>query len=274
MSEKGEAAGVRFGSESDYVRFKENVKKKTGIDLSLYKEAQMKRRLTSFYEKRGYQSFEDFFSRGISKDESVLEKFLERMTINVSEFYRNSKRWDVLNKVILPRLLQQSSRLKIWSAACSTGEEPYTMSIMLKENSSVRNYSITATDIDDVILKRAKAGLYTERALKELSTPIVNRYFHKEDTGFRIIEDLKQNVTFQKHNLLADTYENGYDIIICRNVLIYFTDEAKREIYRKFNKALKPGGILFVGSTEQIFNPEQFGFETEDTFFYKKTSDI
>ncbi|MFD2704441.1 CheR family methyltransferase [Salibacterium lacus] len=272
MSENEEK--IRTGTESDYERFKRDVKTKTGIDLSLYKEAQMKRRLTSFYEKRGYQSFYDFFNRGISKDESVLEKFLERMTINVSEFYRNSKRWEVLSDVILPRLLKQSSHLKVWSAACSTGEEPYTMSIMLKESSAVKDYSITATDIDDVILKRAETGFYTERALKELSKPVINRYFHQEETGCRITDDVKRNVTFQKHNLLADTYETGFDIIICRNVLIYFTDEAKREIYRKFNRALKPGGILFVGSTEQIFNPEQFGFATEDTFFYKKTKDI
>ncbi|MGY4690109.1 CheR family methyltransferase [Salibacterium sp. K-3] len=274
MNRKDETESIPSGTELDYNQFKEKVRDKTGIDLSLYKEAQMKRRLTSFYEKRGFQSFQDFFNRGISRNEAVLEEFLERMTINVSEFYRNPKRWDVLTDIILPKLAEQTSRLKVWSAACSTGEEPYTMSFILKEKSPVRDYSILATDIDDVILKRAIAGLYTERALKELSSSMVERYFKKEDTGYRISEDIKKNVTYRKHNLLADTYETGFDLIICRNVLIYFTEEAKHEVYRKFNKALKQGGILFVGSTEQIFNPAQFGFETEDTFFYRKTADV
>ncbi|MFZ4452278.1 CheR family methyltransferase [Salibacterium aidingense] len=258
----------------DYESFKENIKRKTGIDLSLYKEAQMKRRLTSFYEKRGFHSFQEFFNEGITKDEAVLEEFLERMTINVSEFYRNPKRWDVLSDIILPRLSSDTSRLKIWSAACSTGEEPYTLAILLKERKLVPHYSILATDIDEIILKRARTGLYPERALKEFSNQVVQRYFHKEETGYRISEEIKDKVTYRRHNLLADTYEAGFDLIICRNVLIYFTEEAKQSIYEKFNKALNIGGVLFVGSTEQIFNPDRFGFKTEDTFFYKKVKNL
>ena len=114
----------------EYEDFTQKIKKMTGIDLSLYKEAQMKRRLTSLYEKRGYKSFRDYY-QAIENSHEVLTEFLDRLTINVSEFYRNYKRWEVLENKILPSLLSSSRKLKIWSAACSTGEEPYTIAMML-----------------------------------------------------------------------------------------------------------------------------------------------
>lgn len=261
---------------ADYQWFIERVKKKTGIDLSLYKEAQMKRRLRSFYEKKDFTSFQDFFERGINKDEQVLNEFLERMTINVSEFYRNPKRWQVLEREILPRLDKESqSTFKVWSAACSTGEEPYTIAMILEEHLKMsRRYSILATDIDETVLARAKVGVYTERSLKELSQEQLTTYFTKDSPGYRVKDSLKKHITFRKHDLLNDTYETGFDLIVCRNVLIYFTEEAKDDIYAKFNRSLKMGGVLFVGSTEQIFYPKKYGFEPEATFFYRKVSEV
>ncbi|SDH40639.1 CheR family methyltransferase [Alteribacillus bidgolensis] len=259
---------------NDYTSFVHKVKKKTGIDLSMYKEAQMKRRLRSFFEKKEFSSFEDFFYNGINKDEDVLAEFLERMTINVSEFLRNPKRWEILTDVILPRLLKDRSKLKVWSAACSTGEEPYTLSIILDQYSGRKSSSILATDIDEAILLRAKTGFYTEKALKELSKDMLLHYFIKETSGYRVKDTLRNGIRFKKHNLLADMFETGFDLIVCRNVLIYFTEEAKHNIYKEFNKALNVGGVLFVGSTEQIFNPARYGFEAEDTFFYKKINKV
>ena len=260
----------------DYQWFIERVKKKTGIDLSLYKEAQMKRRLRSFYEKKAYTSFQDFFERGINKDEKVLSEFLERMTINVSEFYRNPKRWQVLEQNILPRLDEANrSTFKAWSAACSSGEEPYTIAMILEEHlKKTRHYSILATDIDEAILARAKAGIYTDRSLKELSKEQINLFFNEDRPGYRIKDKLKKHITFRKHDLLTDTYDTDFDLIVCRNVLIYFTEEAKHDIYFKFNQSLKMGGVLFVGSTEQIFYPKKYGFEPEETFFYRKVKEV
>ncbi|SDH07657.1 chemotaxis protein methyltransferase CheR [Alteribacillus persepolensis] len=264
--------GERYNQDySDFVR---NVKKKTGIDLSLYKEAQMKRRLRSFFEKNGYHTFEDFFHRGLNQDGALLSEFLERMTINVSEFYRNPKRWDVLTTVILPRLKKERSRLNVWSAACSTGEEPYTLAIILDTLLKKRQYSILATDIDETVLAQAEQGLYSDRALKELSSHTLSRYFDQNGTYYKVKPFLQGQVTFRKHNLLNKAVQTGFDLIVCRNVLIYFTEAAKHDIYKEFNKALTVGGVLFVGSTEQIFTPSRYGFETEDTFFYKKVKDV
>ncbi|MCA1058330.1 protein-glutamate O-methyltransferase CheR [Rossellomorea aquimaris] len=254
---------------NDYSEFIQGIKRKTGIDLSLYKEAQMKRRLTALYEKKGYGSFQEFFS-SLNRNREEMEEFLDRMTINVSEFFRNYKRWEVLENKILPRLLEGNTSFKVWSAACSTGEEPYTLSMILSKYVPLPNGTITATDIDKNALQRAMNGVYPERSLSEIPEQMRRNHFTGEGPLYKLNEEVKRTVSFKQQNLLSDSFEGKYDLIVCRNVLIYFTEEAKSMLYKKFNAALKPGGVLFVGSTEQIFNPSQYGFETEDTFFYKK----
>lgn len=247
----------------------ESIKLKTGIDLAAYKEAQMKRRLTSLYEKKGYKNFIDFFN-ALDKDRDLMNEFLDRMTINVSEFYRNGKRWEVLQNKILPKLLAENKRLKIWSAACSTGEEPYTTAMVLSNYVPLSQISIQATDLDENAIQRAKVGIYPERSLAEVPADMKAKYFEKQGQFYKVDEAIKKTAVFKKHNLLKDTYDKNYDLIICRNVMIYFTEEAKDQIYHNFSNSLRSGGILFVGSTEQIFNPGRYEFETEDTFFYRK----
>ncbi|MBM6619864.1 CheR family methyltransferase [Bacillus suaedaesalsae] len=253
----------------DYEKFIQNIKKKTGIDLSLYKEAQMKRRLTSLYEKKGYKDFEEYYQH-MTSNQMLFDEFLDRMTINVSEFYRNGKRWEVLQEKIIPKLLGQNKKLKVWSAACSTGEEPYTIAMVLSNFMPLSSISIHASDLDENAIARAKNGTYPERSLQEVPAEMKNKYFTKDGMFYKVDDAIKKTVTFKQENLLADSFEQNYDLIVCRNVLIYFTEEAKDTLYKKFSDALRPGGILFVGSTEQIFNPSSYNFETEDTFFYRK----
>lgn len=218
----------------EYEEFIRNIKTLTGIDLALYKEGQMKRRLTSLYEKRGYHSFREY-SKDIQINPEVLNEFLDRMTINVSEFYRNAKRWEVLERKILPGLLASKKKLKIWSAACSTGEEPYTLAMILSNLVPLSQIEILATDLDENVLARAKLGMYPERSLNEVPEEIKRKYFEKKADFYRVDEEIKRRVTFKKQNLLADRFEQGFDLIICRNVLIYFTEEAKNLLYEKFS---------------------------------------
>lgn len=257
----------------DYQDFTKKIYRKTGIDLSLYKETQMKRRLTSFYQKHGLRSFAELYL-AIADDRKLYADFLDRITINVSEFFRNRKRWEFLQNHILPELLQKNRRLKIWSAACSEGQEPYTLAMILNECTDLRHVQILATDIDERALQKAENGIYQERALQEVPESLVKKYFVKTNEGYEICKRLKEAVIFKKHNLLGDPYPYHFDLIVCRNVLIYFTEEAKEQIYRRFNESLHMGGILFVGSTEQIFYPAQYGFSQVDTFFYKKVTNI
>lgn len=257
-------------SDQDFEKFKEQFKQLTGIDLALYKEKQMKRRLTSLRDKKGYPSFSSF-AQAIARDSALLKECLDRLTINVTEFFRNPNRWDVLKEKILPRLLKESNgKLKVWSAACSTGEEPYSLVILLQELSPRRDHYILASDIDEVALTKAKQGIYPDRAIKEVPPSLLRTYFTEKNGLYYINPDVKNKVTFQKQNLLADPFQDNFDLILCRNVMIYFTEEAKDLLYRKFSAALRTGGVLFVGSTEQIFHPEQYRFALEDTFFYRK----
>lgn len=254
----------------DYEHFKKNIYHKLGIDLNLYKEAQMKRRLTSLRNKRGFNNFMTYF-QALNKDDDLLKELTDRITINVSEFYRNPKRWHILQTKVLPYLTTEKKTLNIWSAACSTGEEPYSLAIMMKAHFPHIHYQILATDIDETVLRKAQEGIYSEQDLKELPVDLKKKFFTEKYGLYYIDESLKQSITFKQHNLLADRYPNQNDLIVCRNVLIYFTEEAKDMIYRNFNEALIDKGILFVGSTEQIFNPAQYRFSVFDTFFYEKT---
>lgn len=252
-----------------YEQFIIQIKKKTGIDLSLYKEVQMKRRLKSLYEKKDFSSFQDFFKE-INKNQDLFNEFLDRLTINVSEFFRNYKRWEVLQTKILPQVLKNNKRPKIWSAACSTGEEPYTIAMILAELIPFSDIHILATDIDANALIRAKAGIYSEKSLNEAPIRLKNKYFHRNGNYYYVSNEIKKTVTFKQRNLLADPFDGPYDLIICRNVLIYFTEDAKNQLYHKFSQTLKREGFLFVGSTEQIFNPGIYQLKTEETFFYQK----
>lgn len=261
----------QIAQDKDYIGFIRSIETSTGINLADYKETQMKRRLTTLRLKYGFHTFSSFYD-GMMKDKGLLQEFLDRMTINVSEFWRNPNRWEVLRDKILPELTGLGyARLKIWSAACSTGEEPYTLAMILAEKKLLGSSSILATDIDDGAIAKAKQGLYLERSLKDVPKAVAAKYFTEEGPMYRFNDPLKKEVQFQKQNLLTDRFDSGFDLIVCRNVMIYFTEEAKHKLYQKFAASLRPGGVLFVGSTEQIFNPIQYGLETTETFFYRKS---
>jgi chemotaxis protein methyltransferase CheR len=259
---------MEISVDKDFTDFIRTIKTKTGIDLSLYKEAQMKRRLTALRDKRGFKDFGSY-AQGVLKDSFLMDEFLDRMTINVSEFFRNNNRWEVIEGKILPELLQSKSRLKCWSAACSTGEEPYTMAMILSHLVKRSDTQLLATDLDEGVLKKAKLGVYTDRSIREVPQNYMT-FFRPEGSLYYVSDEIKQWVNFQKQNLLTDEFETGYDLIVCRNVMIYFTESAKVTLYHKFSQALRPGGFLFVGSTEQIFHPEKFGMEVADAFIYRK----
>ncbi len=256
-------------TKQGYEWFVEQFKMTTGIDLTYYKRPQMERRLLSLCNKRGYNSFEEYFPV-VCKDQELMEELLDRMTINVSEFFRNPTRWETLITRVIPRLYTGQT-FSAWSAACSSGQEPYTLLMLLLTLMPISNVSILATDIDSHALDIARRGIYPEKEIDLIDSPMRNQYFSNRGLNKVQIHDALRNaITFKQHNLLSDSYPRNLDLIICRNVLIYFTDDAKNAIARKFAQALKPGGILFVGGTEQIFHPEAFQFKQILPFFYER----
>jgi chemotaxis protein methyltransferase CheR len=259
-----------MNDDEDFALFVKKIRDLTAIDLNQYKEAQMRRRLTTLRTKKGFSTFVAFFD-AIAKDKNLLYEFLDRMTINVSEFWRNANRWEILEKKFIPEMLQQNRKIKCWSAACSTGEEPYTLAMIIAETrGGLQDIQISATDIDEGALEKARNGMYLDRSIRDVPANYLKKYFKQNGIMYEVTADLKAAIKYQKQNLLLDKFETNHDLIVCRNVMIYFTEEAKHLLYQKFALALKPGGILFVGSTEQIFTPGQYKLEPVDTFFYRK----
>lgn len=259
----------------DYEEFKDFVFRTTSIDLNAYKEKQMKRRIDTLITRNKYDGY-DSYSQALKKDSKKLEEFVNYLTINVSEFYRNPALWRTLEDVIIPALIDKfGSRLKIWSAACSTGDEPYSLAMVMAKKIPLKDVKIYATDIDDQVLQKAKDGVYVAKSLAGLPDEYKNKYFEKMgDRFYKISDEIKKCVEFKKGNLLKDSYPSGYHLIVCRNVMIYFTEEAKNEIYKKFNRSLVMDGCLFVGNTEQIINYKELGYDFNELFFYRKTKNV
>ncbi|MDR2888796.1 MAG: protein-glutamate O-methyltransferase CheR [Lachnospiraceae bacterium] len=254
----------------DYEYFKKAVFELTQIDLNAYKEKQMKRRIDTLIGKNNIVGYDKYIS-ALRVDKVKFDEFVNYLTINVSEFYRNPGQWELLDKEVFPYLISKFGKsLKIWSAACSTGDEPYSLVMALTKHLPLNQIQIHATDIDKQVLAKAKVGLYGEKSLDGVPEEFKKKYFTKIGPSYQISDEIKRQVDFKEHNLLKDAYPKGCHLIVCRNVLIYFTEEAKVDIYRRFYQSLVPGGNLFIGSTEQIINHTEIGYNRKNSFFYEK----
>lgn len=253
-----------------YEKFKKDIYSLTQIDLSSYKEKQMRRRIDTLIKKNRTTSYDDYVKL-IKSDEEKFEQFINFLTINVSEFYRNPEQWKILDQEIFPTLINKfGKRLKIWSAACSTGDEPYSLVMALSKFMPLEDIHIIATDIDKQVLDKARMGIYNAKSIAAVPPEYKKKYFKQIGASYQISNEIKKRVEFKEHNLLKDSYPTGCHLIVCRNVVIYFTEEAKDEIYQKFNRSLVNDGVLFIGSTEQITNYRELNFRRNRSFFFEK----
>lgn len=258
------------GNINDYSKFVQAFHSVSGLDLNFYKENQMKRRILNFMSQRGYAENYTEFIRCLNQDNALYDAFFKHLTINVTQFFRDVKQWDIFRETVIPTLLKSRSSLKIWSAGCSAGQEAYTIGIILNEYFPGTAYSILGSDIDINVLKQAQTGIYDEKDLASTPPKIIEKYFTLQNNKYQINKNALKNCTFKTQNLLTDKFDRGFDLIACRNVVIYFTDDAKDILYKKFTDSLNPGGILFTGSTEHLFSKGQLGLSTVSSFFYQK----
>lgn len=251
--------------EFDY--FKDWAMSSLKLDLNSYKERQLHRRIETVRKNAGANNLKEY-TRLLDKDENLKRLFLDYITINVTEFFRNKEIFDDFENLLKERQ-GTFNDMKIWSAACSIGAEPYSIAIIMERHKMTRG-KILATDIDDPILDRARAGIFKEPEMKNVSLADKQTFFTNNEGDYHVKDVLKKRVTFKKHDLLLDPYEKNFQAIVCRNVTIYFKNEAKNEVYKKFHEALVPGGIFFTGATEAIYNPTSIGFKKISTFLYEK----
>ena len=255
----------------DYEYFKKAIFELTKVDLNAYKENQMKRRIDTLIAKRSGLGY-DKYVQALRTDKELFDEFVSYITINVSEFYRNQEQWKLLDEKIIPELIQKYGKnLKVWSAACSTGDEPYSLVMALSKHIPLNQIKIIATDLDKQIIAKAKVGLYNAKSIAGVPEDLKKKYFTQIGTSYKIADEIKNCVEFREHNLIKDEYFTDCHLIVCRNVLIYFTEEAKDEVFVKFQKSLVPKGVLFIGSTEQIMKYKEIGYERKSSFFYEKS---
>ena len=261
-------------TDREYSFLKDRILKLTGIDLQDYKSQQMRRRLDGYLGRTHFTGVISF-CKELERNREAVQKLRNFLTINVSEFFRDAEQYQTLQTRILPDLLKRNPNLQIWSAGCSIGAEPYSLAMLLEQLAPNGRHRILATDLDDGALAKARAGgPYAAAEIKNLQRSLLLKHFVRDQETYWVRDDLKRSVEFKKHNLLADPYETGFDLVICRNVIIYFTDEAKQLVHRRLRDSLKENGVYFTGSTETLLNARELGLERVSSSFYKKISSV
>ncbi len=245
-------------SDETFALFRELIHRETGIFMRESKKVLIVNRLRKRIRETGADNFEAYY-RLLKRDEGEeLSKFVNAVATNETCFYRGESHFVALREVILPELFARKSTVAAWSAGCSTGEEPYTIAMVALEAGPSRpgcSVEILGTDISTSAISQAEMGTYAARSLRFLPPLMRDRYFERTPDGhYRPVETVRRHVRFAAHNLLRDDPPAGkFDVIFCRNVMIYFdTPTQKRLVEEKFAPALAPDGYLFVGHAESL----------------------
>ena len=259
---------VDIGAD-EYGSFCTGIRRLCGIDLSQYKRAQMERRIRTFAQRRGVTQLGAYLGL-LSEDTGELDAFLDRVTINVSQLWRNPEQWELLRTKVLPEFAAHG-RLRAWSAGCSYGAEAYTLAATCAEVLPRARVEIVGTDIDRRMVERARAGIFSEDDARDAPPAQRRRWFAERDGMLHADPKLRALCRFETGDLLTmRPARQVYDLVLCRNTVIYFTPDVKDALHARIAAALVPGGCLMVGSTERITDPAQLGLEIAHPFVYRR----
>lgn len=252
-------------TSEEFVLIRDFIHEKCGIYFAENKTYLVKNRLIKRMNDLGIKSFRDYFYH-VKYDNSQKEftSLMSLITTNETSFFRNEPQLLSFSDEVLPLLIERKKSsgkpksLKIWSAGCSTGEEPYTLAMILLEKiSDIANWKIEimANDISEQVLQKARAGVYSGITLRNMKPDVLNKYFDKKDDDFRVKQNVKSLVSFSHMNLNDPrriTMSSNFDVIFCRNVMIYFSDEVKKQLVRSYFNSLQPGGYFYIGHAETL----------------------
>jgi chemotaxis protein methyltransferase CheR len=253
----------------DYVFFCEGVRSLASLDLLQYKRGQMERRLRTFSERLGIASLGDYLVL-LKRDPDELERFLDRVTINVSQLWRNPEQWTALGSKVIPQLAT-TGRIRIWSAGCSYGAECYTLAAVCLERAPEAKIEIKGTDIDPRMLERARAGIFSQDDVRTAPPASLSRWFERAEDGWKAKRELRKVITFEGADLLSMKVPvEAYDMVLCRNVVIYFKEDVRDELHRRLASSLRSGGFLIVGSTERVSSIGELSLTPTQPFIYRK----
>lgn len=282
VSRAAEQAGREFRFDTDDFRqIAAMLYADAGIYLSDEKSSLVYSRLVKRLRELGIESFKDY-CRLVASDSGVEErqKMLAALTTNVTRFYREPHHFEYLKKTALPPLLEaakRGGRVRIWSAGCSKGQEPYTIAmtiLSMMPDAADRDIRILATDIDPNVLETARAGLYDAEEFGDVPKPELGRFFKSVEGPngmmFGASDTMRRLIAFKKLNLVGNWPMSGvFDIIFCRNVVIYFDEPTQAKIWQGYVRKLVPGGVLCIGHSERLSGPAQARFKTVGTTIFK-----
>ncbi|MCO4798808.1 MAG: protein-glutamate O-methyltransferase CheR [Colwelliaceae bacterium] len=252
-----------------------------GIVLNDSKREMVYRRLTRIIRERSLSSFHAYYQLLKLNPEQEKNYFINAITTNLTSFFREEHHFDFLLKTELPYLIKKNKndkRIRIWSSASSTGEEPYSIAITLCEG--LKNYlsswdiKVLATDIDSDVLSKGKAGIYDKRRIEEIPERYKKIYFSKgtglNESKVKVLSNLQKLLTFKQLNLLHEWPMKGpFDIIFCRNVIIYFDKKTQQELFERYYEILAPGGLLILGHSENLGSYQKYFENVGRTVFRK-----
>ncbi|MCB1643969.1 MAG: protein-glutamate O-methyltransferase CheR [Pseudomonadales bacterium] len=251
-------------TQEDFETIRDLLQEASGINLNPAKQELVYSRLAKRVRELGLRDF-SAYCRRLKSDTEELNRTLNAMTTNVTSFFREAHHFEFLKQTVLPAfsasIAAKSRPFTVWSAGCSTGEEPYSIAMVMRAFFADKpdgQFEITATDIDSDVLNTARAGIYRMRDVEALPPETLKRWFLKGSEGnfgkVRVVPEITRLVRFETHNLkTAELLQPQYDVIFCRNVMIYFDMELRRRIIEGFSRMLRPGGYLFVGHSESLF---------------------
>jgi chemotaxis protein methyltransferase CheR len=259
-------------TRDDYAAFCAGVRELCAVDLGQYRRGQMERRIRSFARRRGTEDLGDYLTVLAARPDA-LEELLDRITINVSQLWRNPEQWALIGAEILPELASGRSSIAAWSAGCSYGAEAYTLAALCREHVPGTRASIRGTDIDRRMVERARAGRFGSQDARSAPRALLERHFEPAgDGGWRARRELIAMCRFEVSDLPGMTIPRGrLDLVLCRNTVIYFTDEVRDALHARLAGALRAGGHLVIGSTERIRDARAMGLEPTHPFVYRKS---
>jgi chemotaxis protein methyltransferase CheR len=255
----------------DFVALCELVRRLCGVDLLQYKRGQMERRVRTFAQRRGTPDLAAYGAR-LKADKEELDAFLDRVTINVSHLWRHEDQWTALSKKILPELAERG-RVRCWSAGSSYGAEAFTLAAVARESVPNARVEIQGTDLDRRMVERARKGRFTAEDARTAPPVLLKKWFDAVDEGgWQAKPELLRMTRFEVGDLLRMPVQAGrYDLIMCRNTVIYFTEEVRDALHARLATALAPGGYLVVGTSERVADQRALGLESPFHFIYRKS---
>lgn len=249
--------------DEGFAALKERLVELTGWDLTRFKENYLRRRVGARLRALGCQDWSSYGAL-LASEPAELEKLKDRLTVNVTEFLRDPDVWEEIEALVLPRLVEAAAarplkELRIWSAGCSSGEEPYSLAMLalaaVRAQGKGVQVRVLASDLDPVVLARAKEGLYPAAALAHVPEALRRMWFKAEGEGYRVGEELRKAVAFRVLDLFSSPPPSSIDLLLCRNVMIYFSRDLQQKLLRSYRQALRNGGIFITGKTETVLGP-------------------